>query len=460
MTAPTAAVVPWPLVDTGLVPDDSPEAEAVGNLSTLTVEEHVDALRSMPALIAGWYAETRRDPRPRRLARALPRRLAHRFTVAESDDVARMRRIIARMRSAGLTVEVVEGWETRGRPGLFHPHVVCEHHDASPLSTGLRGYLASIVKGRADLPGPLAQFQVSRDGVWFVVAAGRANHAGVGGPMLGIPANSANAYAYGVEVANNGRSEPYLPALDESLDIGFACILLEIGKPAGNLAGHKEWTPRKTDPVHSMASRRHRVAQRMVPVPPTEPTGNRTPAGDRWLVLTRPYMTGQDVVNVQGALVAARLLTPQDKDGVYGPKTERALNEFKRTCKVVETGCGPLAWAALRLLAHGHKPPAPPVKPPPAPKPPAPKPPVIPAGFRFTRTLRLDRPYLRGDDVKQVQRVLRRLNVLHSDRDVDGVYGPGTHEGVRVFQSSRALHPIDGVVGPQTGAALKAVPQR
>lgn len=149
---------------------------------------------------------------------------------ATSADVARMRRIITRMRQAGLTVLEQAGWEQRGRPSTFGPFAVLEHHDASTVKSGRFGALPIIVNGRDGIPGPLAQFQHTRgpNPAWVIVAAGRANHAGTGGPIIGIPKDSGNRYAYGVEVANDGVTEPYTPEMQHSLTVGFACILEEL----------------------------------------------------------------------------------------------------------------------------------------------------------------------------------------------------------------------------------------
>jgi hypothetical protein len=144
-----------------------------------------------------------------------------------SSDVARMRRIITRIRNAGIRVVEVDGWQHRGRPQAFAPRGVLEHYDASTIKSGNWGALGIIVSGRTGIPGPLAQFQVARDGTWAVVAGGRANHAGAGGPWNGIPRDSGNRYLYGVEVAGT-RGETYKPALHRSLDVGLAAILAEV----------------------------------------------------------------------------------------------------------------------------------------------------------------------------------------------------------------------------------------
>src|SRR4029453_12413168 len=54
--------------------------------------------------------------------------------------------------------------------------------------------------------------------------------------------------------------------------------------------------------------------------------------------------------------------------------------------------------------------------------------------------------------VRQLQRGLR--NGAYEPGPVDGLYGPLTEGAVRRFQQAHSLT-IDGVVGPQTGAALR-----
>lgn len=56
-----------------------------------------------------------------------------------------------------------------------------------------------------------------------------------------------------------------------------------------------------------------------------------------------------------------------------------------------------------------------------------------------------------GDEVRQVEQRLKDLNVYSGG--VDGVFGGGLQSAVKVFQQTNGLAP-DGVVGPQTWAAL------
>jgi hypothetical protein len=151
---------------------------------------------------------------------------------ATTADVRRMHAIIARVRKRDVEVRLVDGWEDRGRPMTFDPRHIVDHHDASTTKAGEWGSLGVITLGRPGIPGPLSQFQIARClkvPQLAVVAAGRANHAGVGGPLtvdgIKIPRDSANRYAYGAEKANNGLGEPYTEAADYATDVLFASVL-------------------------------------------------------------------------------------------------------------------------------------------------------------------------------------------------------------------------------------------
>ncbi len=71
--------------------------------------------------------------------------------------------------------------------------------------------------------------------------------------------------------------------------------------------------------------------------------------GDRVLMIGAK---GQDVLNVQHALVKAGLRVAQD--GQYGPGTKGAVAAFQQSHKIAASGnVGAETWAALRKVAHG-----------------------------------------------------------------------------------------------------------
>ena len=83
------------------------------------------------------------------------------------------------LKAAGLKVAEVDGWRSRGRAEMGTVRGVICHHTAGS-ATGNMPTLDLLIKGRSDLSGPLAQLGLGRDGTYYVIAAGRANHAGVG----------------------------------------------------------------------------------------------------------------------------------------------------------------------------------------------------------------------------------------------------------------------------------------
>lgn len=158
------------------------------------------------------------------------------------------------LRRGGVRVVEHPGWRTAGRPastGGFSPRAVMWHHDGSDegASPGGPGY---ILQGRPEQgdPGPLAQCWVALDGAWHVLAAGRCNHAGEGGPWGVIPEDLGNTYAVGVET-DHTVGENWPAAQLDGLRRGTAAILARLGSKPGNaLCGHKEYAPtRKVDPA-------------------------------------------------------------------------------------------------------------------------------------------------------------------------------------------------------------------
>jgi hypothetical protein len=155
--------------------------------------------------------------------------------VADEGDRRRIQAIIDFARR-NFDVHVVEvpGWQTRGATWPRVPVGIIDHHDASSRKSGEWGALGIIRDGRTGIPGPLSQFQGARclDGVprFAVVAAGRANHAGKGGPYrfpdgLTVPKDSGNSWLYGAEWANDGVGEPYTDAAHYAHDALFRAVL-------------------------------------------------------------------------------------------------------------------------------------------------------------------------------------------------------------------------------------------
>lgn len=141
----------------------------------------------------------------------------------------------AALRARGLTVELVPGWETRGSSSFTPKGALC-HWTAGPRGSKTRPSLNICTNGRSDLPGPLCNVYLDRNGIAVVVAAGRANHAGAGN-WKGLTGNS---QLFGTEAEAAGADD-FTPAQRASypkVNAAFA----DLGKfGAGMVAGHSEF---------------------------------------------------------------------------------------------------------------------------------------------------------------------------------------------------------------------------
>ena len=156
------------------------------------------------------------------------------------------------LRTAGCTVVEEDGWKTRGRDGSFSPKAIMLHHDASPAGETSNG-VDVIRDGRPDLEGPLSQLWLAYDGTWHVVAAGRANHAGEGGPWGVIAHDQGNRDAIGIETDHTTDEKWTDGQRSEALrGVHALCKHLAIttrDEIDRAITAHKEYAPdRKIDP--------------------------------------------------------------------------------------------------------------------------------------------------------------------------------------------------------------------
>jgi hypothetical protein len=157
------------------------------------------------------------------------------------------------LRAAGLKVEEVPGWQERGVADMGEPLGVICHHTAGP-KTGNMSSLQTLIHGRPDLRGPLCHLGLGRDGTFYVVASGKAQHAGPGS-WEGVIAG--NTHLIGIEAENTGEPDDiHWPDVQmTAYREGVAAILLHIGKGPEMCAGHKEYAlphGRKDDPDFDM----------------------------------------------------------------------------------------------------------------------------------------------------------------------------------------------------------------
>jgi hypothetical protein len=253
------------------------------------------------------------------------------------------------LKGAGLKVSAVDGWQFRGRADVGEiVGVICHHTGTTVRRDQNMPTLRTLIDGRSDLTGPLAQLGLGRDGTYYVIAAGRANHAGAGS-WQGV--TTGNSSFIGIEAENSGEADDPWP--DVQMDAyrrGAAAILKHVGRDAEFCAGHKEYAlphGRKDDPSFDMAIFRSGVAallaQTSVPaanlVPSSEPGGDHRPT-------LRRGAAGPLVLTIQD-----KLKVPTDTAHTFGPMTEAAVRQFQRDQQLVPDGIvGPGTWAALDRL--------------------------------------------------------------------------------------------------------------
>lgn len=135
------------------------------------------------------------------------------------------------LRSYGLKVVTVPGWKTRGRPvtvGEFNPVGVLCHHTATSVSSSNAAVIRLLVDGRSDLPGPLAQLGLGRDGTVYIIASGRANHAGEAKPSGTVAGGDGNKLYVGIEAFNNGVNEDWPKVQMEAYVLLCAVLCVDI----------------------------------------------------------------------------------------------------------------------------------------------------------------------------------------------------------------------------------------
>lgn len=214
------------------------------------------------------------------------------------------------LRDAGLQVVEVNGWKTRGEPFATKPKVVVGHHTASAPGQNMPS-LHILTAGRADLPGPLCQIGLSRRGVAYVVASGKANHAGPG-QWRDITSSSLTC---GIEAENSGVGEAWPATQLAAFDTCAAVLLTRLGSSADWYCGHREWalpTGRKIDPAGiDLDQQRGRIRRLMED---DMPLTDKDLARIREEVWSEPY--GKEGITVKTALGRAEKRSGQIVDMV------------------------------------------------------------------------------------------------------------------------------------------------
>jgi len=143
--------------------------------------------------------------------------------------------------------------------------VICHHTATSARAAGDYPSLSVVRDGRPGLSGPLSHYGIGRNGTVYVIASGKANHAGVG--TWGGTTRSIDCI--GIEAESPGDGTWTAAQLD-TYDRLAAAILAHLKLDVSALCAHREWARppgRKPDPTGiDMVKMRARVAQLLRPM--------------------------------------------------------------------------------------------------------------------------------------------------------------------------------------------------
>jgi hypothetical protein len=154
------------------------------------------------------------------------------------------------LRAAGVRVVAEGNWLNRSVSGSFNPIGVLWHHTAARSSASNPApALGTVINGRPDLQGPLCHALVDYNGVFHLISAGRANHAG---PCRGsgpVPAGDGNTMLIGWEIDYDGVDQRMTAAQYNASVAATAAVLRHLGRSASYARGHRETsTTGKIDP--------------------------------------------------------------------------------------------------------------------------------------------------------------------------------------------------------------------
>lgn len=249
----------------------------------------------------------------------------------------------------GFQVTVVDGWETRGSESFF-PRGVLNHHTGGGGYAALLNYMAHTAKY-----APLCNLATSRPDsrgivTITIVAAGRANHAGVG-HLTWTGKNGGNKYALGLEHQNDG-SQPWPSQQNDAIAMLNLGLLDHLGVGLSRLDDHKGYAPGRKVDRHSIdpAAWREFVQAH----------------GLEGAIMLKQGDTGSFVVRLQkelnimhtGMVLGPERLSTQPRDSVgttvdgdYGPATAKALRQAMAWDGHDVTGetCGANEWSVLAI---------------------------------------------------------------------------------------------------------------
>lgn len=179
--------------------------------------------------------------------------------------------------AAGVQVVAEGDWLNRTAGSTFEPIGVLWHHTAAPSSASNPAPALNVcINGRSDLPGPLCHALVDYHGVFHLISANRANHAGTARASGPIPAGSGNTMLVGWEIdyagdGGGGQVQQMTAAQYDASVTATAAVLTQLGRDASYARGHRETsTTGKIDPSFiDLDAMRADVAAAMGSAPPS-----------------------------------------------------------------------------------------------------------------------------------------------------------------------------------------------
>lgn len=180
--------------------------------------------------------------------------------------------------AAGVQVVPEGDWVGRSAGSSFEPIGVLWHHTAGPVSSAQNPHpsLDICINGRSDLPGPLCHAVVDFNGVFHLVSANRANHAGSSRGSGPIPAGDGNTLMVGWEIdyagdqsGTSGPQQRMSPAQYDASLKATAAVLARLGRDATHARGHRETsTSGKIDPSFCDLEVMRADVAKLLPAPP------------------------------------------------------------------------------------------------------------------------------------------------------------------------------------------------
>ncbi len=161
--------------------------------------------------------------------------------------------------ATGLQVVAEGDWLNRTVSGpTFEPIGVLWHHTAATVTSASNPHpaLNVCIYGRPDLSGPLCHALVDYRGVFHLISANRANHAGTARASGPIPEGSGNTMLIGWEIdyagdqsATGGPRQAMSTAQYNASVAATGAVLARLGRSAEYARGHRETsTTGKIDP--------------------------------------------------------------------------------------------------------------------------------------------------------------------------------------------------------------------